>query len=281
MKYIIEPSDAFHLYQIQTSKIHFLDCQFQLADPLWGEEQYRIRHLPHATYFGLEKDLSGPITPHGGRHPLPNWTEFIGKLEEKGISNQNHVIVYDQGDGSYASRLWWMLTYLGMEKVSVLNGGIDAWTKEGYPVTTEMPQNKKTVFIPSFQTHMLAEMKQVQGLSKEKESGYLIDSRTEERYLGTNEPIDVKAGHIPKALNRNWTEGLKDGKFLSLDAQVERFKDLDNQKQKIVYCGSGVTATPNVLSLMEAGHENVKLYAGSFSDWISYEENPIVKKPMK
>ncbi len=278
MKYIIESSEAFRLYQNQSSPIRFVDCQYQLTEPSWGFMQYQLQHLPGSIYFDLDKDLSGQVATHGGRHPMPDWHDFIQKLEENGISNQDHVIVYDQGDGSYASRLWWMLSYLGMKNVSVLNGGIQAWVREGYPVTKEKTEYEKAEFHPFFQANMIAEMKQVQRVSSGMESGYLIDSRTKERYLGINEPIDVKAGHIPKAINRNWTEGLKNGEFLSFDQQVDRFKDLDGQTQKIVYCGSGVTATPNILTLLEAGHQNVKLYVGSFSDWISYEENPIAKK---
>lgn len=106
----------------------------------------------------------------------------------------------------------------------------------------------------------------------------LIDSREQKRYLGIEEPIDRIAGHIPTAINKPWMEGLENGFFKSKTEQENRFADIAKNKPIIVYCGSGVTATPNYIALKKAGYSNVRLYAGSYSDWVSYEENPVKKE---
>jgi thiosulfate/3-mercaptopyruvate sulfurtransferase len=107
------------------------------------------------------------------------------------------------------------------------------------------------------------------------EGAVLVDSRAPERYRGDVEPLDWKAGHIPGAINRNWADGLNDGHWKSAEAQRERFSDLENAEEVIVYCGSGVSAGGNLLALELAGVKDAKLYAGSWSDWVSDDSRPI------
>lgn len=274
MKYVMDKTWlADHL---KDSNVRIVDCRFSLSAPERGKQEYEAGHLPGAVFFDLEKDLSSPITDHGGRHPLPALQEFTAKLGAAGIDQSKTVIAYDYGEGAFAARFWWLLQYLGHERVYVLNGGFKHWQEAGLPVTTEVPAFEKVRFHVTIRPELLATMNEVKAkASGKREDIILIDSREEKRYLGLEEPIDKKAGHIPGAINKPWMEGLFNGYYQPVSKQEERFAELNPEKEIIVYCGSGVTATPNFLALMEAGFKKVKLYAGSFSDWISYEENDV------
>jgi thiosulfate/3-mercaptopyruvate sulfurtransferase len=274
MKFIV--NQEWLLTHLEQEDIRIIDCRFSLANPDRGRIEYDQGHIPGAVYFDLEKDLSGPVSTHGGRHPLPDLEVLKGKLERAGINERTKVVAYDNGEGAFAARFWWMLTYLGHNNVYVLNGGYQAWTNGNHPTTTDIPVYERTHFPIQLQTHLLSDVSEVQkAVNDGNPSMVLIDSREEKRYLGIEEPIDKKKGHIPGAVNKPWMEGLHNGYYHSVEEQKQRFSDVDPKKQVIVYCGSGVTAVPNFLALKEAGYEQVKLYLGSFSDWISYEENEI------
>jgi thiosulfate/3-mercaptopyruvate sulfurtransferase len=262
------------LENLHHENVRVIDCQFSLADPLKGKKDYLQGHIPGAVYFDLEQDLSGTIGEHGGRHPLPNIDDLIRKVENAGIDNDKTVIAYDQGEGAFAARFWWLLQYMGHNKVYVLDGGFKNWLEANSPVTVEIPVFKKAEFRLILRSELLATFEEVKE-AVETQNQVLVDSREEKRYLGLEEPIDKKAGHIPGAINKPWMEGVKSGHYLPVPEQLQRFSDLDSNQSIIVYCGSGVTAVPNFLALTEAGFQKVKLYVGSFSDWISYEENKI------
>ncbi|GLB57918.1 sulfurtransferase [Cytobacillus sp. NCCP-133] len=274
MKYIVEKE--WLLNQLDKPNIRIADCRFKLGSPNEGNSQYEVNHIPNAVYFDLEKDLSGPVEEHGGRHPLPNPDQLKQNLERAGISRETIVVAYDGGEGAFASRFWWLLRYLGHEQVYVLNGGYKEWLESEYPVNSEMPKFEPAVLNVELQPDILATYVEVKEQTESRNAGALIDSREAKRYRGIEEPIDKKAGHIPGAINKVWLEAYGNGRFKEANEQGKRFADVEKDKPVIVYCGSGVTAAPNFLALKEAGYCNVKLYAGSFSDWISYEENEIV-----
>ncbi|WP_409272259.1 sulfurtransferase [Neobacillus sp. SCS-31] len=274
MKHIVEKE--WLLKHLNEENVRIIDCRFSLANPETGGTEYEEAHIPGAVYFDLEKDLSGNVSGHGGRHPLPDLDGLIEKLEKAGIGEDTTVVAYDNGEGAFAARFWWMLSYLGHNNVYVLNGGFKNWTGANYPVTAEVPVFNRASFRPAINEAILADMEEVKAISQgQTENSVLIDSREEKRYLGIEEPIDKKKGHIPGAINKPWMQGLEEGHYKPIEDQKKRFADIDPEKKVVVYCGSGVTAVPNYLALKEAGYENVKLYLGSFSDWISYEENEI------
>lgn len=274
MKFIVDKE--WLLKNVNESDVRIVDCRFSLADAKKGKAEYDSGHLPGAVYFDLEKDLSSPVQEHGGRHPLPDLKEFVNKLETAGITEDKIIVAYDNGEGAYSARFWWLLRYLGHEKVFVLDGGYKQWVDANYPTTTNVPSFEKESFHIQLKPEIAADIHEVKEVAAGRfANGVLIDSREEKRFLGIEEPIDKKAGHIPSAINKPWMEGLNNGHYKPMEYQQQRFSDIDSSKKIIVYCGSGVTAAPNFLALKEAGFKNVKLYIGSFSDWISYEENKI------
>ncbi|MEH7387308.1 sulfurtransferase [Bacillus sp. JJ1521] len=264
--------------QLHNKDVKIVDCRFALGNPTEGERFFQESHILGAIYFDLEKQLSAPVAKHGGRHPLPEMEQFRREIEKVGIDNSKTVVAYDGGEGQFASRFWWLLTYLGHDKVYVLNEGFNGWVEAGYPTTKEVAEVEQASFIVNIRESMLASYKEVKEIvNQKKRSPILIDSRDESRYLGKAEPIDRIAGHIPGAINKCWAEGFEQGSFKNSEEQKKRFADLNKDDEIIVYCGSGVTATPNYIALKMAGFKNVRLYAGSYSDWVSYEENPVVK----
>ncbi|EOP92091.1 MULTISPECIES: sulfurtransferase [Bacillus cereus group] len=264
---------------IEDENVRVIDCRFDLANPNWGREKYEEEHIPHALYFDLNLDLSSPIAEHGGRHPLPSIEEFADKLSEVGIDEHMTVIAYDSQAGANAARLWWLCNYVGHEKVYILDGGFPVWKENGLPTTTEIPVVIRKTFKTNIQDHMLVSMETVRENIQAGADVTLIDSREPKRYAGVEELVDHKAGHIPTAANYFWKDGmLQSGQFKNEAEQQGRFQNLSKDKETIVYCGSGVTACPNIIALKLAGFQNVKLYAGSWSDWISYPENQIAKE---
>ncbi len=252
-----------------------VDCRFELGKPDAGRLAYQQGHVPGAVYLDLERDLSGPVGEHGGRHPLPDLGPFSQLLGRIGIDEHVFVVAYDDQGGAFASRLWWMLKLLGHDRTAVLDRGFTAWKLEGYEVSQEVPEPSPRSFSAKVRTELLVSMEDV----KERiaaDSSVLIDSRDASRYAGKEEPIDPVAGHIPGAVNLFWKQGLhEDGSWKNADEQRQSFAGLQQDQEIIVYCGSGVTACPNVLALTEAGFTNVKLYSGSWSDWCSYPDNPV------
>jgi thiosulfate/3-mercaptopyruvate sulfurtransferase len=262
-----------------------LDCRFDLADPARGATLYEQGHIPGAQYVDLNRDLSSPVAAHGGRHPLPSVEAAQALFRRLGISNDTQVIVYDERH-AFAARCWWLLRYLGHDNVRILDGGFSAWVAGGNLVSSgsvaAIVPRPAGGFVARPRPHMVCNYAQVAAwVDDENNSAPLIDSREPDRYRGEREPIDRVAGHIPGAINAPWVDAnAADGKLLPPSEHRSRWAALmaqhaPGQRPAAVYCGSGVTACVNLLSLHLAGYDDVPLYAGSWSDWISYEDAPI------
>lgn len=256
----------------ENPQVVIIDCRFSLADSESGQKQYQESHIPGAFYLDLNRDLASAVGKHGGRHPLPNMGELADKLSAIGInSSETLVVAYDDSRLAFAARLWWLLRYMGHSKVALLDGGFSAWKAAGYPVTNTLPQPREGKFVVQLQPDLVVDIETVKE-RKDLPGEVLIDSRESERYAGLREPIDPIAGHIPGAVNYPWQEVTDEtGKVRSTSAQKQRWAQLEIGAEIIVYCGSGVTACVNLLSLEIAGIPDAKLYVGSWSDWCSYQ----------
>lgn len=253
-------------------QVVIVDCRFALADPELGYQQYQKSHIRGAYYLDLNKDLSAPVGRHGGRHPLPDPNQLAKKLAAMGVNFQETLVVaYDHSRFAFAARLWWLLRYLGHDQVALLDGGWGGWQSQGYGVTDTLPTPQPGHFVPQVRDRAVVDIEEVKA-RKDLPGVALVDSRERDRYLGIREPIDPIAGHIPGALNSPWQEVTdSEGYLYSLDIQKQRWQGLEQKTDIMVYCGSGVTACVNLLSLELAGIFTGKLYAGSWSDWCSYE----------
>jgi thiosulfate/3-mercaptopyruvate sulfurtransferase len=250
-------------------EVTIVDCRFSLMETDLGRQQYEMGHISGAYYLDLNRDLSSPVGQHGGRHPLPDVAALAVKLSDMGITDSTQVVAYDDSRFAFAARLWWLLRYLGHDRVSVLNGGFNAWQAAGYSTTTTQPDRQPGRFIPQPQPDRIVDIAAVRA-KKDLPSVTLIDSREAERYRGEREPIDPIAGHIPGAVNYPWLE-VTDADGVLVESG-DRWTEVRSAEEILVYCGSGVTACVNLLSLEIAGLNSGKLYAGSWSDWCSYQD---------
>ncbi len=249
-----------------------IDCRFSLSDSAAGAKAYRMGHIANAHYAHLDKNLSSSIKSYTGRHPLPDFRLLSKKLGHWGISNHSQVVIYDDASGAFAGRLWWLLRCLGHEKVAVLDGGLMHWHRLGMSLTTVLPRLKSKTFRPYLNTACFVNATEVaNGLATQRIK--LIDARAAERFQGIVEPIDPVAGHIPHAINRAFQLNLNDdGLFLSASQLRQQFNHLIGStpaEQTVHMCGSGVTACHNLLAMEHAGLAGSKLYAGSWSEWIT------------
>lgn len=259
------------LSQGDNPQVVVIDCRFRLDQPAWGEAQYNLSHIPGAYYLDLNRDLSSPVQRHGGRHPLPDLEVLSQKLSRCGVSwGETQVVVYDDARFAFAARLWWLLRYLGHESVAVLDGGWGHWSVAQYPVSNGIPRDRQGHFPGQPQPDWIVDLEAVTALNP-GEGRLLIDARDRDRYLGEREPIDPLAGHIPGALNVPWQSVTNDQGFALPVAQQQRlWQEQLAAPELIVYCGSGVTACVNLLSLALVGRTDAKLYPGGWSDWCSY-----------
>lgn len=263
--------------RLGTAQLCLVDCRASLQDPFAGRAAYEQSHLPGATFADLLEDLSGPIVPgRTGRHPLPAVDTFVDKLRGWGLNRTSQVVAYDDAGGAFAARLWWMLRWVGHDAVAVLDGGYSAWLAEQRPVTRELPAPARGDFSAALRPELLVSAKEL--AAQQSTARKLFDARAPERFRGDVEPIDPVAGHIRGAVNLPFAANLRDGHFVSPAELRERFaRALGDTapEDSIVYCGSGVTACHDVLAFARAGLPLPKLYAGSWSEWITDPSRPI------
>jgi thiosulfate/3-mercaptopyruvate sulfurtransferase len=256
-----------------------VDCRFDLGDPDAGRRQYLQAHVPGAVHAHLDQELSGPVGPSSGRHPLPEPDELARRLGSWGIDEHSQVVVYDDHGGAYAARLWWMLRWLGHERVAVLDGGFAAWRRVGAAIETGLPLVTPRQFTASPRRDMYLDTAQVlQLLAQGKLT--LIDVRDAIRFSGEQEPLDSVAGHIPGAINIPYSRNLgDDGCFRSPEELRQLYlSQVPDPRAACGMCGSGVTACHSLLAMDVAGLPGSRLYAGSWSEWIRDPARPVASK---
>ncbi|MGB6105168.1 MAG: sulfurtransferase [Pusillimonas sp.] len=261
------------------------DVRHDLADHQAGRRAYEQGHIPGALYLDHEQQLSAARTGGNGRHPLPDRDDFAALMRSQGLTRQSQVVIYDGGNSMFAAHLWWMLRWLGHERVAVLDGGWPAWLAAGGAVQT----GSNTASLTE------AQAVQSQGLSHEAAMPVVdvqavldnlaapvftvLDARAAERYLGKVEPIDPVAGHIPGAVNRPNTLNLQEnGRFKPAGELRQDFEALlqgRSPRQIVHQCGSGITACHNLFAMELAGLSGSALYPGSWSEWCSDSSRPV------
>lgn len=255
---------------ISISNVRVLDCRWSLLDAHLGRAQFEAGHLPTSQYMPLEPALSDPAGTRG-RHPLPDKQRFAQTLGAYGIDNECTVVTYDDGTCTYACRLWWMMRWVGHTDVRVLDGGLQEWLDHGFETSVDVLQLDACEFDvgPSL-TKACGPEDLLGGEHK------LIDARSHDRFLGENETIDHTGGHIPGAVCLPFDENQSsDKRFIR---HPDRFAAFDPSDSIVCYCGSGVSATHNIMGLLLAGFPEPILYPGSWSEWIENTNRPIARK---
>jgi thiosulfate/3-mercaptopyruvate sulfurtransferase len=255
-----------------------VDCRAKLDDLQWGSREHAASHIPGAVYADLTHDLSGPKSGSNGRHPLPDPQVLAQTFSRLGIESGMQVVAYDQENGMFASRLWWLLRWLGHDAVAVLDGGFKKWTAEGRPVESGEVKRAARTFRGTPRPGMTVDVSDVVAHLGDA-SRRLVDARAAERYRGDTEPIDKVGGHIPGAKNHFFQRNLDEQGLFRTPEQLREtiiasVGDVPAD-QIVCYCGSGVTACHNLLAFEHAGLTGAKLYAGSWSEWSSDPKRPV------
>lgn len=295
---LIDPAELGKLVQEHPSRLVLLDCRFDLGKPDAGRQAYAQGHIPGARYADLNRNLAAPISAQSGRHPLPAPLQLLGFFASLGITADTQVVAYDEANGSFAARAWWLLRWLGHSQAAVLDGGYRAWIAAGGRIETggdvesSGGANARTTDLGSMSlnigtgAHPLSATAQPQPVTAAEVlealadgRRALVDARAPERFAGDIEPIDPVAGHVAGAVNHPFSRNLdSENRFLPAAELRRRWLETLNGKDPgdtILMCGSGVTACHNALALEVAGLPGAKLYAGSWSEWIRDPERPV------
>lgn len=276
MSPIMSPGTVARLLDEGTS-VTLLDVRWSLGGPP-GHDEFVRGHLPGAAYVDLETDLADP-PGRRGRHPLPDPARFETAMRRCGVRAEAPVVVYDAVAGTSAARCWWLLRYHGHRHVAVLDGGLAAWLAEGGVLEPggTTPEPGDFVSRPGGMPVLDAD-----GAARVAAEGVLVDARAPERFRGEVEPVDPVAGHIPGAVNVPAVANLEEaaGRFRSPAALTEVYEaaGVAPGREVGVYCGSGVTASHDVLAL-EALGLSAALYPGSWSEWVEDRRRPVATGP--
>ncbi len=256
------------------------DCRGDLSDPKAGATAFASGHITGAQYASLDIDLSdktaGPNGEFRGRHPLPTAAQFIDTLRHWGGEPDSQVVVYDAHGGMFASRLWWMLRWVGHAQVALLDGGLPAWLAEGGTLTTTtVSRPHGSISLKPSLTPVVSVEEVVANLGSAKR--LVIDARAADRFRGENETIDPVAGHIPGAKNRFFKDNLQaSGLYKPAQQLRQEFQALiDRPETTIMQCGSGASACQNLLAMEIAGLPGAALYPGSWSEWSADPGRPV------
>ena len=279
---LISAQELKQFFVKKTEKILLIDARYDLSNPCSGFNLYQQGHIPNAHYLDLDKALCGEKTGRNGRHPLPTQASFIQHLRHLGINRDTHIIVYDQQDSMFAAHLWWMFLWVGHSKVQVLNGGLNAWTRDGGTLCSEPPplQQQGNIEVQPSLTPTVDASYILKHLHSPEM--LIIDARAPERYRGDIEPLDPVAGHIPGAINRPFSlNATENGLYKPKEALKQEWSECitDTPTKAIVQqCGSGVSACHNILAMVYAGLGMTTLYPGSWSEWCANTTNPTTKE---
>ena len=264
--------------RLDDPRVRTFDCRFDLMRPQAGRERYLEEHLPGAVFADLNSDLAAPPTAVSGRHPLPDPLVFATRLRAWGVDSDSRVVAYDDNNGMFAARLWWMLRWLGHEAVAVLDGGMRRWQQLGLPLSETVPVTREGSFLARHRPELAVNADTVLESAADP-ARRVLDARAPECYRAEVEPIDRVAGHVPGARNHPFSGNLAaDGRLLPPDELRQALlRSLDGAapEHAIAMCGSGVTACHVLLAMEHAGLRGARLYPGSWSEWSRDPARPV------
>lgn len=263
--------------ELEHQAYKWIDARFSLKDVNEGKRKYKEEHVRGAVHWDLNEDLSD-MKKQDGRQPMPDKDALVQLFQETGLLLDDSIVVYDDGGSPFATRAWWFLQYAGFRNSFIVLESYEAIKEAGMPVDHTKPSPKRTSVKPVWDESLYASREFVEKMVSGDTESILLDARAANRYRGEIEPLDPIAGHIPGALNFDWEQLKKNGAYHFDEDIKNKLSNIASPSEEItVYCGSGVTASPLYAMLAHYGYENVRLYIGSYSDWVSKEGAPVEK----
>lgn len=241
-----------------------------------AREEYDAAHIPGAIFFDQDQ-IADPDSKLP--HTLPSPEYFARMVGSMGITADETVVIYD-GPGMFsAPRVWWMFRIMGVKNALVLDGGFDNWKKAGFPTTDEVTKIAPSLFKPAFDQSKVVPFHEMVEIV-EKRTAQIADARAAGRFTGRDaEPrAGMRSGHMPGARNVPVNTLSEKGELKDLASLRKIFDEagIDLNKPVVTSCGSGVTAAVITLALASLGHEDNRLYDGSWSEWGSRPDTPVV-----
>jgi len=275
---LIEASDLIKLYKnkIWQNDVIILDASWYLPiQERNAYEEYKKSHIPHALYFDIDKvcNIESDLP-----HTVPTELQFTSNIEELGINNKSHIILYCHDGIGTSPRAWWLFKLFGHQNVSILNGGLKAWLNVNGEKSTNIPKVFKSKYITKINKKLLATNADIiDSLNKNRHQ--VVDARSIERFTGKEEEPrpGLQKGHIPNSINIPFNLFFNNGYFIK-DKEIRDVLDNNNfnyNKNIISSCGSGVTACVLAFALELIGEKNWQVYDGSWSEWGLNKENMI------
>lgn len=253
--------------ELLDKKIVFIDARYNLSDSEEGKQLYANGHITGAIHWDLTTDLSDMSKIKSGRHPMPEKKQLQALFEKSGLTLDDAIVIYDQGGAPFATRAYYLLKYAGFPNVRVVEEGMNGLLAANFGFDSAKVEKVPTKLNLTWQDDLYVNIDHVKEVTEGKHDKVLLDARAHNRYIGEQEPMDPIAGHIPGARNFDWEQLAKDGQ---LYANPELLKVVDPSENIIVYCGSGVSASPVFAALTDLGYKNIQLYTGSYSEWVSH-----------
>ncbi|GEK33056.1 sulfurtransferase [Kurthia sibirica] len=247
--------------------IVLIDARYNLADQEEGRQLYNNGHIDEALHWDLTQDLSDRNKEQSGRHPMPEKQQLQALFQRSGLQLEDAIVIYDQGGAPFATRAYYLLTYAGFPNVRVVEDGMNGLLAAGFEFNAKKVEKHPTKLNLNWQDDLYVNLAYVKEVTEGQHDKVLLDARAHNRYIGLVEPMDPIAGHIPGARNFDWEQLAKEGRLFANDALQ---KVVNPAEKIIVYCGSGVSASPVFAALTELGYEHIQLYTGSYSEWVAH-----------
>lgn len=255
-----------------------LDCSVvteQAADgslrSLSGRDSFNAGHIPTAGFADLRGELSDSESPLQFAVPTPE--AFVAAMQALGVGDKSRVVLYDSYGSIWAARVWWMLRWAGFDNAAILDGGVNAWTAAGLPLSTEAPDEPQRELTLALRPELIADRDEVFA-SLQQPDVNLIDAMPAAHYRGEF-ALYERPGHIPGAENLPSMSLINDQGLFRSNAEIAALAGGDPDKRTIHYCGGGISASATAFALTRIGYKDVAVYTASLQEWAADPENPL------
>jgi thiosulfate/3-mercaptopyruvate sulfurtransferase len=269
MKLIISTEKLFKLIRKKQENLRVVDTR--------AFHEYSNGHIPYAVNIDLMQYHWNDTSKDGLRTFNVQMRKLLSTI---GINPKTLLVFYDNISGPAASRGVWLSLYFSHNKVVLLDGGFNAWKKEGKPIETKTENLKYVKIKDNINKNIVADFQNVIMAIKDKKKHQIIDSRSFKEYSGEYIRA-IRGGHIPNAINIDWNENISNDKFKASADLKKIYSRFSKNLEIITYCQGGYRAANTFIILKQLGFKKVKMYLGSWNEWGNNDRFPIKKDTKK